>query len=336
MSLAIDVKKKYNGFQLDVQLVAESGVTGVLGASGAGKSMTLKAAAGLMKPDAGSVALDGRALYDSRARLSLPPQRRGIGYLFQNYALFPHMTVLQNVLCARGATEKAAMALLDGLEMGSLLARYPGQLSGGQQQRAALARCLAARPRALLLDEPFSALDEHLREKMQLEVMGILRSFAGPAILVTHNRDEVFKLSTRLAVMDGGSVIAEGETKALFRDPGRIAAARLTGCKNISRARLIGPGRVYCVDWGIELQSERGLPDGSTHVGVRAHDFEPAREGCPSIPMRVIDRYETPFAFDTLVDTGGKEAIWWKSDRSQGKAIPRALWVSPRNVMPLR
>lgn len=338
MSLSVEARRRFKGFSLDVRLKAQGGeMLGILGASGAGKSMTLKAVAGLLTPDEGRIILNGRALYDGEARVDLRPQARGVGYLFQNYALFPHMTVMQNALSARGSTREFVRELLERLEIAQLSGRYPAQLSGGQQQRAALARCLAARPEALLLDEPFAALDEHLREKMQLELTEILKDFPGPTVMVTHSRDEAFKLCRRLVVIERGRVAAEGETRALFGDPGKVSVARLTGCKNISRARAASRGRVFCEDWGVELLIERPFTAGHTHVGVRARDFVPAPTGCVNpLPARVIRRVEGQFTWDVMVDAGGPEPIWWKVDKSSGMAAAEHLWVAPDRVMPLK
>ena len=167
MSLEVNVTKRFDGFTLHAAFTAGDTATALLGASGCGKSMTLRCIAGIVRPDEGRIVLDGRVLFDSAQGIDLPPQQRNVGLLFQNYALFPNMTVEQNILCALKkekdpAARRAACAeALRAMRLEELAKRLPGALSGGQQQRAALARILAAKPRILMLDEPFSALDRH-------------------------------------------------------------------------------------------------------------------------------------------------------------------------------
>jgi len=173
MSLEVNITKKLDGFTLHANFTARSTATAILGASGCGKSMTLRCIAGIVKPDAGRIVLDGRVLFDSAQHIDLPPQQRGVGLLFQNYALFPNMTVEQNVLCGlKAEKDKAARKarcaeMLQAMRLESLAKRYPAQLSGGQQQRTALARILVGRHNILMLDEPFSALDSYLREEVE-------------------------------------------------------------------------------------------------------------------------------------------------------------------------
>ena len=246
MSLIVDIKKRLGSFSLSAQLEAGEGVTGILGSSGCGKSMTLKCIAGIERPDSGHIELDGVVLYDSRKRIDLHPQQRRVGYLFQNYALFPNMTLRQNILCGlknqpdraqrvKEADEMIALMGLNGLER-----HRPYQLSGGQQQRAALGRILVNKPRLLMLDEPFSALDTYLRERLQAEMRELLKNYGGPVLLVTHSRDEAYRLCRSIAVMDKGSTTPPRPTKELFEDPHTVAAASLTGCKNISKAEKRG------------------------------------------------------------------------------------------------
>ncbi len=160
---------------------------------------------------------------------------------------------------------------LSGLEK-----QYPGQLSGGQQQRTALARILAYEPAALLLDEPFSAMDAYLKERLRLELKKTLSEYEGVSVMVTHDRDEAFQLCDHLLLMEEGRVIAAGETKAVFADPGTWQAARLTGCKNLSRIEKIGSRKIRALDWdGLELVTAQEVGDEIEAVGIRAHDFEP-------------------------------------------------------------
>ena len=177
MSLYVDIEKQLGSFHLRVQFQAENEVTALLGASGCGKSMTLRCIAGIVTPDRGRIVLHDRVLFDSEKKVNLPPQQRKLGYLFQNYALFPNMTVEKNILCGirTGSRREKSAALADALRrfrLEGLERHYPAQLSGGQQQRVALARILCTRPEAILLDEPFSALDSFLKWNLELEFCG--------------------------------------------------------------------------------------------------------------------------------------------------------------------
>ena len=234
MSLEVTIDKRFEGFTLHADFTAGNTAAAILGASGCGKSMTLRCIAGVVKPDSGRIVLDGRVLFDSEKGIDLPPQQRNVGLLFQNYALFPNMTVEQNILCALkkekdpAARKAACGSALRAMRLEELAHRLPSELSGGQQQRAALARILAGRPRILMLDEPFSALDGYLREEVEGEVGSLLSNFDGTALLVTHDRDEAYRLCREMIVMDSGEVLRAGTTKEVFADPRRLTAARLT------------------------------------------------------------------------------------------------------------
>ena len=200
MRLSVDIHKDFGPFRLDAAFETDSGaVTGLLGASGCGKSVTLRCIAGIETPDEGHIELDGEVLFDSAARINLSPQKRRVGYLFQNYALFPNMTVEQNIAAGvrdRAGRKETAARLMRAFYLEGHEHKYPRQLSGGQQQRVALARILANKPRALLLDEPFSALDSYLKWQVELELLDLLGRFEGPVLFVTHSRDEVRRLCT--------------------------------------------------------------------------------------------------------------------------------------------
>ncbi|MCL1895731.1 MAG: ATP-binding cassette domain-containing protein [Clostridiales bacterium] len=279
MSLRVDIRKRYKGFALDMAFSSDEGTLALLGASGSGKSITLKCIAGLISPDEGVIIADGRTLYDSAAKIDLRPQERGVGYLFQNYALFPNMTVRQNIAIAhRGDPalrdgDIAALIARYGLE--GLEGRYPVELSGGQQQRAALARIFAYQPRILLLDEPFSALDTFLRENMQIELKRIIREYNGSVVLVTHSRDEAYKLADGVVILDGGRPAAIGPVKDVFAHPGNVRAARITGCKNITAIEKTGEHSFFAKDWGMELVVSDPVEDRHRYAGIRAHDFVP-------------------------------------------------------------
>ena len=203
MSLRVNIEKRLGDFRLQVDLATGDGVLGLLGASGCGKSMTLKCIAGIERPDRGYIEVNGRVLFDSDRRIDLSPQKRRTGLLFQNYALFPNMTVYENIRCGVrrdpvGGEEKVK-EIMERFSLTPLKAHYPHQLSGGQQQRVALARILVNEPQLRLLDEPFSALDSQLRFQLEEELRRTIARFGKTVLLVSHNRDEVFRLAGRTA-----------------------------------------------------------------------------------------------------------------------------------------
>ena len=345
MSLEVAIEKRFAGFTLRAQFTARDTATALLGASGCGKSMTLRCIAGIVKPDKGRIVLDGVPLFDSEKKIDLPPQKRGVGLLFQNYALFPNMTVEQNILCGlhaepdRAKRRAACAEMIRALRLEGLEKRLPAALSGGQQQRVALARILAAKPKILMLDEPFSALDSYLREQVEGEVGALLAAFQGPALLVTHNRDEAYRLCREMIVMDGGRVLRAGETKAVFADPRSCTAARLTGCKNILPCVKAGPRSVRLAGWEAELHLAAEVPEAVCAVGIRAHDFAPCAAGAPNaLPVRVVSSGENPFDWNLICTApGGEGRLWWKVSKatlaSPEPETPQYLTVRPESVM---
>ena len=326
MALSVDIEKTLGDFHLRVKFEAENRVLALLGASGCGKSMTLKCIAGIERPDRGVITLDGTTLFDSGRGVNLPPQRRRVGYLFQQYALFPNMTVEQNIAVGvrdrRRAREETAEAIaamrLEGLER-----KRPHQLSGGQQQRAALARILVNRPEVLLLDEPFSALDSHLRFQLEQELRGAIRRFGKTVLLVSHNRDEVFRLSDEVAIMHDGRIETTGEKKAVFANPRTRNGAILTGCKNVSPIQATGERRARAVDWGVELALPASA-DGVQYVGIRMHDVRLAdAQGEPNAFLcRVEETIENPFSCTVLLrPEGAASPIGWELDKERWRQI---------------
>ena len=347
MSLEVTIAKRFEGFTLHADFAAGNTAAAILGASGCGKSMTLRCIAGVVKPDSGRIVLDGRVLFDSEQGIDLPPQQRNVGLLFQNYALFPNMTVEQNILCALkkekdpAARKAACGAALRAMRLEELAHRLPSELSGGQQQRTALARILAGKPRILMLDEPFSALDSYLREEVEGEVGSLLSNFDGTALLVTHDRDEAYRLCREMIVMDSGEVLRAGTTKEVFADPRRLTAARLTGCKNILPCVRVDEHHVRLTGWERELTVALPVPEGCCAVGIRAHDFAPeAADGENRMPVQVGASSENPFDWNvicTAADDGGK--LWWKVSKttlsSPPPEAPAYLRAAPENIMPL-
>ena len=336
MSLEVSIEKKLDGFTLRAAFTAGNTSTALLGASGCGKSMTLRCIAGIVKPDCGRIVLDGRVLFDSAQHID------------QNYALFPNMTVEQNVLCGLKAEKdpaarRAACAeMLRAMRLEPLAKRYPAQLSGGQQQRAALARILVGKPRILMLDEPFSALDSYLREEVEGEVGSLLASFAGTALLVTHNRDEAYRLCKEMIVLNEGQVLRTGSTKAVFADPQSVAAARLTGCKNILPCTPLDSHTVRLDGWNTTLRLALPVPAGCTAVGIRAHDFTPCAADAPNaIPVKAVSTSENPFDWNLIcTPPEGTAQLWWKVSKkslsSAAPAAPQHLCAAPESIMPLK
>ncbi len=321
MSLYVDIRKSYGAFRLDVTFGTDGDVLGLLGASGCGKSVTLKCIAGIERPDEGRIVLNGRTLFDSEKRINVKPQERRVGYLFQQYALFPNMTVQGNIAAgarrlAKADRQTAVDDMLEKMQIADLRNKYPAQLSGGQQQRAALARILINEPEVLLLDEPFSALDSHLRDRMEREVMAVVRDFGGDTLLVSHSRDEAFRMADRIAVYNNGRIDALDEKHSLFKSPGTYSAALLTGCKNFSRVAGLrhenGRTVFTAEDWDMEL-SVPGTQTGDM-VGLRRHYASladgPGENACE---MEITGVMEDPFEYTLFLRRPGHdcEPLGW-------------------------
>jgi ABC-type sulfate/molybdate transport systems ATPase subunit len=306
VALEIQIAKKLPDFTLDVSFTAGNDPLAILGPSGSGKTMLLRCVAGLERVDRGRIALDGRTLADAERRIHLPARQRRVGMLFQHYALFPHRTVAENI--AFGLRElsgeergRRLAPLLERMRLAGLEHRYPRELSGGEQQRAALARALAIEPEALLLDEPLSALDTHLRSQVEAQLQEAFAAYRRPALLVTHNIEEAYRLGQQLLVLSRGRVAAFGAKEQIFRHPPTLEVARLTGCKNFSRARAISDHVVEATDWGCQLRVAQALPRPAVQVGIRAHhiDFvESSARTTPEenvFPCWLARSSETPF-----------------------------------------
>lgn len=277
MSLEIDIHRSLNGFNLDVSFETKGKCVGILGASGCGKSMTLKSIVGIVKPDSGTIRLGEHTLFSSQNHINIPPQKRKVGYMFQHYALFPHMTVEQNIGIGvfKSKKEKAAIVeeQLERFHLKGLEKHKPSELSGGQQQRVALARIFAYEPDLILLDEPFSALDSFLKDRLQQQLFAKLRDFKGDIIMVSHSRDEVYALCDEVVIMDRGKSLLIDEAKAVFRNPRTVEGARLIGCKNISKIIRLSAFELFAVDWQIHLKTVEEIDSSIQYVGIRAHDI---------------------------------------------------------------
>ncbi len=276
--LCLNIFKPLSGFALDVGFDISPEVLGILGASGSGKSMTLRCIAGLETPSSGKIVVNGKVLFDSAQGINVPSKDRRIGFLFQNYALFPHLSVAQNIAFGLQHLSESEQKLrvkeqLISVQMSGLENRYPHELSGGQQQRVALARAIAPSPDLLLLDEPFSALDTHLRSQLERELMQTLANYPGITLFVSHNLEEVYRVCKNLLVLAEGRPIAFDTKENIFDRPGNFTVAQLTGCKNFSAAKPISVTVVEAIDWGCTLTVVEPIPKSLVSVGIRAHQL---------------------------------------------------------------
>jgi putative spermidine/putrescine transport system ATP-binding protein len=286
--------------------VADGECLALLGPSGCGKTTTLRAIAGFVRADRGTVRIDGEVV-DAR-----PPHRRNVGLVFQDYALFPHMTVVENVAYglrmrghARGDIDRAVKEALAMVRLDDLGRRYPAEMSGGQRQRVALARAIVIRPDVLLLDEPLGALDRKLRDEMQVELKRLQRDLGITTIIVTHDQEEALSLSTRVAVMFGGRIAAVASPMALYQHPTDPAIMAFLGRANFFDATRDAAGAAgrYTTGFGAALElgaaDGRVLPDAvrlgirPEHVQVRAGEPDAARGECAAVVMDVIYRGST-------------------------------------------
>lgn len=329
MAISVDIEKNIGGFCLKVAFEAGNETLALLGASGCGKSMTLKCIAGIEKPDKGRIVLDGVTLFDSEKNINLPPQARHVGLMFQNYALFPNMRVLQNIYAGtkrekdRDKRQAVIQRVLSSFELTDLSSRYPHQLSGGQQQRVALARILVSDPKIMLLDEPFSALDSHLRFQLEQSVRSVIHAFGKSVLLVSHDRDEVYRMADRIAVMNHGQIDACGDKKTVFNEPMTKTSAMLTGCKNISAVRRLDDNNIYAVDWGMKLSVRGGFED-AAFIGIRMHYLRPGG-GENSVLCRVVEEIENTFSYIIMLRPEGSKdtvPVGWETDK--------AIWESLR------
>jgi molybdate transport system permease protein len=306
--LEVQIVKRLRDFALDVSFSAGDAPLSILGPSGAGKTMLLRCIAGLERPDQGRITLGGRVLFDAEQHIQIPPRHRRAGMLFQHYALFPHRTVAENIAFGlhdlpREERARRVAALAGRTHVTGLEQRYPKELSGGEQQRVALARALAIEPEALLLDEPLSALDTHLRSQMEAQLQETFAAYRRPALLVTHNIEEAYRLGGELLVLSRGRVAAFGAKEEIFRHPPSLEVARLTGCKNLSRARVISAGTVEALDWGCRLHVAQTTARPAAYAGIRAHhiEFEESSSGAAReeeeniFPCWLVRSSESPF-----------------------------------------
>lgn len=242
--IQVRLKKLLANFTLDVDFEASAGVTVLFGASGAGKTMTLDCIAGFQKPDLGRILLDDALLYDGAANVHLPPQKRHCGYVFQNYALFPHLTLRHNLEFPIShlphlERHRKINDMISRFKLNEVADRRPDQVSGGQQQRCSIARAMIAEPKLLLLDEPARGLDNLLREDLYSIIRQIRSEFETPVLLVTHDLEECFELAQEMLIMHAGKIVQSGTPTDIANRPANLDVAQLLGLHNIFRAEII-------------------------------------------------------------------------------------------------
>lgn len=289
--VSVVLQKRFSGergssFLLDVEFVAAKGFTILFGASGAGKTTLLDCIAGLQSPEHGRIAIGDAVLFDSASRVNVPPNRRSVGYLLQSLALFPHLTVQQNVqygLAALDAHEREyrCRAILESFRIAQLVSRRPGEISGGERQRVALARTLVTRPRVLLLDEPLTALDAVTRSQIVDDLRAWNAQRGIPILYVTHQRAEVFALGDSVIVLDAGRIVARGSPHEVLQRPQSETVAQLAGFENIFDCSYVAAhpqqGTMTCCAAGSALDLEVPLSRVNSsqplRVGIRAGDI---------------------------------------------------------------
>lgn len=349
MSIKADLHKNIGPFKLNVQIESSAKRIGILGASGSGKSMTLRGIAGIEKLDSGYVQVGDRVLYDSSAGLDVKTQKRNVGYMFQNYALFPTMTAAENIgaalKCGREEKRERVAEMIRKFNLDGLENRLSSELSGGQQQRVALARIMIYKPELILLDEPYSALDLYLKDRMQHEMMELLEGYDGQVVMVSHSRDEIYRFADELFVIKGGEIITSGRTKDVFDRPYRVEAAKMTGCKNFSDFEVIDSHTLRAVEWGAEFTLRGEIPEGTNVLGYRAHNFEPVwgepDGNCVRVKLERVD--ELPFEQNYYFrpEGGRGTLISWvvqgeMAKMVEEKGIPEYLRLKEEHMMLLR
>ncbi|OLO39200.1 hypothetical protein BTR23_09095 [Alkalihalophilus pseudofirmus] len=282
--LDVSLQKQLDNFTLDVSFQVNNGITAILGPSGCGKSLTLQCLAGLQVPDKGKIVLHDRTLFDTSNKTAIKTRRRNIGYVFQNYALFPHLTVKENIafgiknVYKKAQLEEKVGQMIAKIQLQDFEKHYPRQLSGGQQQRVALGRTLITNPELLLLDEPFSALDHHVKHQLEQELLAIIQqNFSGVVLLVTHNMEEAYRLSDQIILLKQGRVIQSGAKETVFQRPETISAAQIIGCKNILPIDALELKRdfIQCTIQGLTIAMDNhSCTDGLTHIGIHAENIQ--------------------------------------------------------------
>ena len=295
INLEVNIQKQLPDLLLDIafKINYQQNPLGILGASGSGKTTLLRCIAGLTTPDRGIIRLNNRTLFDSAKGINLSPQEREVGLIWQDYALFPHLTVGENI--AFGMDRKLTNSVvnqeiemqLQQLNLTSLKDRFPNKLSGGEQQRVALARALASKPQIALLDEPLSALDTDLKSKLLQLLKTRLNNYSGLSLYVTHNLKEADAFCPQLLVIDRGKAIAFDTKQAVFNHPPNLKTAQIVGCNNFSPAKAINSQSLRVSAWQCNLKVTQAIPRTLSLIGIHAHriSFVPNKQGINIFPV---------------------------------------------------
>ena len=337
----------------DVNISIDEGeYVAIMGPSGSGKTTLMNIIGCLDRPTKGEFLLEGESIVDYNENRLSDLRLNTLGFVFQSFNLLPKQTALDNValpLSYAGIPVKKrkeiAFQALKRVGLADRVHFRPSQLSGGQQQRVALARMMIGEPEAILLDEPFSALDGYLKDVLQKDMQEFLKQYQGDMLMVTHSRDEAFRFCNELMLLKDGKTLIFGDTRKLFEQPQLLEAARLTGCKNSSRIERMGEYQVFALDWGISLRTEQKVELDMTHIAIRGHWIRPsekAGENC--LVFEAAEYVETTFEHQYLVKSPGMEdgaVLWWMRPKKSftdehDKNLPKYLYLPPEHLMLLK
>lgn len=327
MGLIVDIKKKLSNFDLDLQFEVKEGVFSILGASGSGKSMALKCIAGIEKPDSGYIELNGNVFYDSKKNINIKPQKRNTGFLFQNYALFPNMTVEENIKC--GIRDKKNHTDIEHIMkkffIHHIKNKKPREISGGEQQRTAIARIFVSSPNILMLDEPLSALDYHIKWELEKFISASIKEFNKITLFVSHNRDEVYRLSDNIGIINKGKFDIIDSKYNLFENPKTYFSALLTGYKNFSKIKIINDKEIELLDWNIiiRLKDNHTNIEDYNYIGMRPYSFfdynnnsDENKKNNIYIKSKITNITEDMFSYIiTLMPINSENQITWRIDK---------------------
>lgn len=327
MALVCDITKKFPEFHISVRMAFKEEMVVLFGPSGSGKSSVLNMISGILKPDEGSIKINGKDIYDSKKGINIPIRTRKIGYVFQDIALFPHMTVFNNIAYGirekqKKEIEKKVADLLITMRLVDLGDRYPSEISGGQKQRVALARTLITEPELLLLDEPFSALDYPVREKLRADLIAIHKRYPITTIIVTHDHEEAYILGEQIAVMNEGCIEQIGTKEAIFYRPATKQVAKLLGVRNIfdgviariNENEVTIENNVLGLIKVSQTVSEGNLIEGEyVSFGIRPEDIMVLRGDKQRPPDNVFDGTVTE-----IVEKGAQNTIFFNTKNGDG------------------
>jgi molybdate transport system ATP-binding protein len=348
--IEVRLKKNYvagnesAGFSLEVEFQVPAGITVLFGPSGAGKSLTLDCVAGFAKPDCGHVILDGQPLFDSETGINLPPQKRHCGYVFQNYALFPHMTLRENLAFAAATLSKKIRrqrvdGVLERFRLEEVAGRYPHQVSGGQKQRCSLARALVGQSRMLLLDEPARGLDAALQWELHSLLRELRTEYQIPMILVTHNLEECFAVGKNMLVYGHGRILQSGKPREILEHPATPEIARILGYTNVFQAEILAINTQQNTTqfrlFGQEVtgrSSPQHAVGKSVWICMSPEDIQLCSSpGKNRIPVQLLHQWEQPqsikleFSNGILVETKPSTLQALQNSRNWFVELPHAL-----------